>query len=301
MKKAPFLFVFLPAACLWLAACATKIQTRPDAVTVPEAKPKLQAAKQSLKNKQQAATQVPPVLGGLVQSDSWVIYKDKQQEEFKGHVSYDNDYYSFRSDYALSERALSRFSARGNVFLRQKAEDGTIYEAHASRAVYNYKTQKGHLYGSAKKPVKLVYSSPKENTVTATAENADFDLTERIFILQKDVRIERPTETGLQTLTAQKATFKQAQDYAILEGDARLTDGERTVLAETIIYDGQKNTSYAYGARPLAYGTTEQGTFAIIADKVQSDNEGHKILLDGQVQGWLVSPQINDSPINSKF
>jgi len=301
MNRNILLFVYLLVVSLGMTACSMKINTSPDAVTIPAAKPKLQAAKKSFKDRQQAASQIPPVLGGLVQSDSWVIYKDKQQEEFKGHVSYDNGHYTFRADYALSDRARNRFTARGNVFLRQQAEDGTIYEAYANRAVFNYKTQKGQLYGSEKQPVKLIYISPKQQTVTATAENADFDLAEQIFILQKNVHIERPTETGLQILTAQKATFKQIQEYAILEGDATLTDGSRTLLAETIIYDGQNNTSYAYGARPLAYGTTEQGTFAIIADKVQSDNEGHKILLDGQVQGWLVSPQINDSSVNSKF
>ena len=71
----------------------------------------------------------------------------------------------------------------------------------------------------------------------------------------------------------------------------KATDSQRTLEAETIVYDGAQNASYAYGARPLVHGTTEQGTFAVIADKVSADNEGNKITLDGKVQGWMVSPQ----------
>ena len=95
--------------------------------------------------------------------------------------------------------------------------------------------------------------------------------------------------------------FKEQQSHLTLSGKAELSDTQRTLMADTIVYDGEKNHSTAYGSRPLLSGTSEQGTFAIIADKVESDNAGRQVTLDGKVQGWVVSPQLNDSEINDKF
>lgn len=300
MKKNLTLLLLCVTATAFVAGCRTIKKEGPE-IVMPAAPRKISAAKNSLKDKKLKAAEIPPVLGGVVQSDSWVIYKNDQKEEFTGHVSYDNSIYVFQADYALSERALNRFSARGNVYLRQNELDGSFYEAYADKANFNYKTQQGSLTAAKKRFIKLIYSDEKKQTVTATARKATFDLEHKIFTLEKDVRVERPTPEGTQIFTAQKATFKQLEDYAILEGDATLTDGLRTLEAETIIYDGAHNQSYAYGARPLVHGSTEQGTFAIIADKVQSDNAGEQVLLDGKVQGWLVSPELNESDLNTKF
>lgn len=294
-----FLLAALPAAFL-LSGCKT-VRAEGPALKIPPAKPHLEQAKHSLKNKKDAAAALPPVLGGLVSSDSWVIYKDKQQEEFKGNVSYDNGVYAFRSDYALSERAQSRFSASGNVYLKQAEPNGPVYQAYADRARYNYKTQKGELRANKGKKIRLIYTDGKQEPVTAYARKASFNLADEIFVLEGDVRVERPTPEGLQTLTAQKATLQQAKNHLVLEGGAALADPQRTLQAQTIVYDGNNNQSYAYGARPLLSGQSEQGTFAIIADKVQSDNEGRRVVLDGKVQGWVVSPRLNDSAINDKF
>lgn len=299
MKKTLFLYSLL-ALAVFLNGCKT-VRAEGPQMPVPAAKPHVEKAKNNLKNKRKTAGEIPPVLGGVVQSDSWVIYKDKQQEEFIGNVSYDNGAYIFRADYALSERAQSRFSARGRVYLRQNEPDGSFYEAYADSARYNYKTQKGVLTATADKTVKIIYSDAKKQTVTATAKRASFDLNQKIFILQDKVRVERPTPKGTEILSAEKATYKQDENYAILEGGAKATDGSRTLEAETIVYDGNQNASYAYGARPLVHGQTDQGTFAVIADKVSSDNAAGTISLDGKVQGWIVSPQLNEADANSKF
>ena len=283
-----------------LAACTTVKKEGP-AVPAPAAKPRLAAAKSSLKNKKANSKEIPPVLGGLVQSDSWIIYQEKQEEEFKGNVSYDNGAYQFRSDYALSQRAKNLFTARGNVFLQQKEPKGSIYQAYADRAQFNYKTQRGTLFSSGKNVVRLHLQDEKGQTASARAKKVSFDLMEKVFVLEGNVYMERPTPEGLNTLQAQKVTVKQLEDYSLLEGNAKLSDGNRTLEAQTIEYDGQHNISSAYGERPLAYGQTEQGTFAIIADKVESDAEGNVVHLNGKVQGWLVSPQLNDEKINSKF
>ena len=299
MKKTPFLFVLLFAAAVFTSGCKTVHIEGPE-IKIPPAKKRLNLAKNSLKNKTQNM-QLPPVLGGLIASDSWVIYKDKQQEEFKGHVSYDNGVYTFRADYALSERAQNRFTARGNVYVKQAEPGAPVYEAYADYARYNYQTQKGFLKASKKNPVRLIYREEKEPPVTAYAQEAGFDLDQGLFVLEGDVRVERPAPEGMQTLKAQKATFKQNQNHLTLSGGAELSDSQRTLVADTIIYDGEHNYSTASGSRPLLSGTSEQGTFAIIADKVQADNEGRQITLNGKVQGWVVSPQLNDAEINDKF
>lgn len=300
MKKIPLWLVLLLPVTALLSGCRT-VRTQGPEVKVPPTKPRLMQAKHSLKQKT-SVTKMPQVLGGLVQSDSWVIYKDKEQEEFKGHVSYDNGIYTFRADYALSERAQNRFTARGNVYLKQAQPQAPVYEAYAHEARYNYKTQKGVLQAGGKDGVvRLIYTAPKEPSVTATARRVSFDLASEVFILQGNVRLERPTPQGVQTLTAEKATLKQREDWLMLEGGATASDSLRTLEAETLVYDGKSNASYAYGARPLLHGKSEQGTFAIIADKVQADNEGRLVTLDGKVQGWLVSPRINESEVNKKF
>lgn len=290
----------LLSGVLFFSACSTVKKEGPS-VPAPAAKPRLAAAKNNLKHKKSKATELPPVLGGLVQSDSWVIYKDKQEEEFKGNVSYDNGSYRFRSDYALSQRTLQLFTASGHVFLQQNEPDGTVYEAHADHARFNYHTQKGTLSAKGKNRVMLYFRNNKQQQATAYAQKVTFNLLEKVFVLEGQVYMERPTDTGLNTLQAQKVTFKQLEDYALLEGNAKLSDGNRTLEAQTILYDGQHNTSSASGERPLAYGKTEQGTFAIIADKVESDAQGNVVHLNGKVQGWMVSPQFNNEKINSSF
>lgn len=286
-------------ATVAVSGCRTVRAQGPE-IKIPPAKKQLSQAKRNLKQKA-AVSKMPAVLGGLVQSDSWIIYKDKQQEEFKGNVSYDNGTYRFRADYALSERALHRFTAKGNVYLRQAETNAPEYQAYADYARYNYKTQKGILTANKGKQIRLIYTDKKNGTATAYAKKAEFDLNEQIFILEGNVRVVRDTPQGPQTLTADKATYRQAKNHLLLEGGASASDSLRTLEADTIIYDGNNNASYAYGSRPLLHGTSEEGTFAIIADKVQTDNEGKKIILDGKVQGWAVSPRLNEASANTKF
>jgi len=291
MNRHPFLLYML-STLLVLSGCKT-VHVKTPPVEKPAKVSRVQQTKNTLKNKKSSVAQVPSVLGGLVKSDDWVIYPDKAQEEFLGHVSYDNGIYTFKADYALSERNKNRFTAKGNVYLKQQEKFSPSYEAYADYAQFNYKTQKGVLTSAANKRIKLIYTDGTEPPVTVMADKGSFDLATRIFIFEGKVLIERTTPEGMQTMSADKATIKQTENFVQLEGNATLSDGARTLAAETIVYDGTNNKSYAYGDRPLAYGTTEQGTFAIIADKVSSDAEGNQIILDGKVQGWLVSPELN--------
>lgn len=295
MKKLSLLFL-LACAC----GCQTVHVEKLPAVAAPAQTQKVSRAKTTLAQKKEVAKQIPPVLGGIVQSDNWIIYKDKEQEEFIGHVFYDNDIYLFKADYALSERAQNRLFAKGNVYLKQHEPGGPSYEVFTDEARFNYRTQKGTLTAYKNKKIKLIYTDTNQPPVTATAQKAAFDLTTQIFVLEGNVFISRTTPQGTQTMRADKATVKQLENFIKLEGNAVLSDGAQTLEADTVVYDGANNQSYAFGARPLLKGQTEQGTFAIIADKVSSDAEGSTVVLDGKVQGWLVSPELNSQDF-SKF
>ena len=104
-----------------------------------------------------------------------------------------------------------------------------------------------------------------------------------------------------QVIKAQEITARQKENYAILQGNAEAQNDDYHLKAQTIEYNGQKGYTYAYGGRPLLQGKTQDGTFAIIADKVTAENTSRKIKLAGQVEGWTVSEQINSSRANESL
>ena len=297
MKK----HIVLLFSALLISACYRAQVKAPEVQNIPQPKQTIAQKKAALQEKKKSAAQLPEVLGGIVQSDEWIIYKEKEQEEFKGHVFYDNGQYVFKANYALSDRKQHTATAQGNVYLKQKdLYAPTTYEAWGDYAHYNYKTGKGSLKSTSKNPVRLQLTDAAQ-TVTANAKHISFDTNSQVFILTGNVHAQRTTPEGTQTLQADKVTVKQLENYVRMDGNALLNDGQRTLQADTVIYDGEHNHSTAYGARPLATGSTEQGTFAIIADRVTSDAQGTVVTLDGQVQGWVVSPELNNNKINRQF
>lgn len=238
---------------------------------------------------------LPQTLGGVLQSDSWIVYQEKQEEEFKGNVSYQSDVYQFKADYALSQRAKNLFTAKGNVFLHKKDPDGSWYELRADQAVYNYKTGKGYALASTTRPVRLVYHTRQGDTIRARANRADFDTQNQIYQLTGSAIIVRTDPQGEKTtLKARKILAKQATQYALLQGDAEVFNDQYRLQSDQIKYDGQTQTATASGQRALANGTTENGTFAIIADEVTAQTDTRHIYLEGNVQGWLLSDQLNE-------
>lgn len=301
---------FAPAAAALVLALTAggcfSLENKTD-LSVPPAK--LDAArtvaeqkKDELKNKRRASSSLPDTLGGVVSSDRWVIYQDKQEEEFDGNVHYDNGVYAFRADHALSQRKQNLFTARGSVFLSKNEPDGSRYEIYADKAVYNYQTGKGRAEASAGKRIKLIYTTKKSGQVTALARRAEFDTKQGTYLLSGKTFVTHYDAAGQKaTLQADRIFARQGDRYVLLQGQAEVQNADYHLSAQTIEYDGAKQQSYAYGGRPLTRGKTEDGTFAIIADKVTAENDTRKIRLEGRVQGWTVSEQINSSEANKKF
>lgn len=280
-----------------------------DTKTVSAPQPNVGAAKaaagqkaQELKNKKKSSSQMPAVLGGVVSSDRWVVYKEKEEEEFEGNVHYDNGVYVFRSGYALSQRKQNLFTAKDNVYARKNEQDGGWYELYADKAVYNYQTGAGRAEASANKKIKLVYKTAKGDLITATARRADFNTKQETYRLSGGAFVTHKDALGkVSTLKADSITARQKDNYAVLQGNAQAQNADYNIKARTIEYDGANQMAYAYGERPLTRGKTEDGTFAIIADKVSAETDSRKIKLTGKVQGWTVSEQINNSRANKKL
>ncbi len=308
MKTAVRHFCMYAVAFLVAAVCLSGCASVKDKKTLTGQTPQPAAAKALADQKKQeikqkvAPSRLPETLGGAITSDRWVIYNEKQEEEFEGNVHYDNGTYAFRADYALSQRKQNLFTAKGNVFARYNAPEGAWYELYADKAVYNYQTGKGYAQASAPRQIKLVYQTEKGDLITAYAQKADFNTKEETYVLSTNVLVIYQGKDGQQaTLKAQQMTAKQKENYALLQGGAEAANADYNLKAQTIEYTGLQGYTYAYGGRPLLQGKTEDGTFAIIADKVTAENASRKIKLSGQVEGWTISKQINASKANESL
>ena len=296
--RAAFLTLFLP---LLLAGCFSLSDKKEYSVAVPPTAAAQAAEAQQkardLKNKKFSS--LPDTLGGVVSSDRWVIYKEKAEEEFEGNVHYDNGIYVFRAGYALSQRKKNLLTAKEDVYLRYNENKNVWYELYADKAVYNYQSGEGNAEAAGKKKIKLVYHTAQNELITAWARKAEFNTQTEVYHLTGSVFVTYRNAAGkISTLKAKEIIAKQKDNYAILQGDAEAQNDNYRLNAQTIEYNGREGYTYAYGGRPLLRGKTQDGTFAIIADRVSAENATRKIKMTGQVEGWTVSEQINQSRAN---
>lgn len=297
-RAAVILLPALLSGCFSLSDKAKHTVSVPPAASAKAAS--VQQKVQQLKDKKPAA--MPAALGGVISSDRWVVYKEKEEEEFEGNVHYDNGVYAFRSDYALSQRKKNLLTAKGNVYASYKEEDGAWYELYADEAAYNYRSGEGSAKAAAEERLKLVYHTSEGELINAWARQAVFNTQMEIYHLTGDVLISYQNAYGkISTLKAREITARKKEKYAVLQGGAEAQNDNYRLNAQTIEYDGRKGYTYAYGARPLLQGKTQDGTFAIIADEVTAENATRKIKLKGEVEGWTVSEQINNSHANSSL
>jgi len=295
MRALPFVIV---AASVFLGGCfslgdkntATSKQTLSPA---PAEKPQLPKPKEIVSPSKTKKIELPEMLGGTVASDSWIVYKEEEKEEFKGNVFYDNGMYVFRAQYALAERKKQRITTQGSVYARKNEPNGVYYEIYANQVIYNYQTGKGTAQAAARKRIKLVYKTERGDLITALAQKAIFNTKQETFELIGNVLVTHLDPQGKQaTLQADRLSGRQKDQYALLKGNALVKNAEYQLQADTLEYDGLKQLAYAYGDRPLARGANEDGTFAIIADKATIQTQSRHIELDGKVQGWVISDQL---------
>ena len=296
--KAAVLTLFFP---LLLAGCFSLSDKKEYSVSVPPAAAaKTAAAQQKAQNlKNKKFSSLPDTLGGVVTSDRWVIYKEKAEEEFEGNVHYDNGIYVFRAGYALSQRKKNLLTAKEDIYLRYNENKNVWYELYADKAVYDYQSGEGNAEAAGKKKIKLVYHTAQNELITAWARKAEFNTQTEVYHLSGSVFVTYQDAAGkISTLKAEEIIARQKDNYAILQGGAEAQNDSYRLNAQTIEYNGREGYTYAYGGRPLLRGKTQDGTFAIIADRVSADNATRKVKMTGQVEGWTVSEQINRSRAN---
>lgn len=194
------------------------------------------------------------LLGGMVKSDRWIIRKDKMEEEFIGNVSYANDVYTVKSDYALSRRKQQTFTLKGNVYAAQKQKD-TKAELTANSFFYDKKNDKGYALPARNNQVSAVYTT-YANRFKAFADRIDF----------KD----------------------KFSDYT-LSGNGELQDINNTLYAQTMLFNTQTGIFNAEGGRPVLWGFSQNGDYAMQADSITAQTQQGIYKAQGRVQGWVVS------------
>jgi lipopolysaccharide export system protein LptA len=194
------------------------------------------------------------LLGGLVQSDSWIIRKDKAEEEFVGNVRYDNDLYKIRADRGLSQRALRAYTLRGNVYAAR--ED---------------KTSKAHI-----KADKIFYNQTLGSGYALPKKGAQLELGYNI-----------KSDGPAYKIYGDRLDFGAKFTSYKLSGWAELDDKDNTLYSREMAFDFNTGLFEAYGGRPLLTGFNDDGDYAIAADKITADTRAGKYSARGRVQGWV--------------
>jgi len=233
-----------------------------------------------------AAQTLPPgLLGGMLKSDSWVIRKDLQQEEFKGNVSYNSSLYKLKSDYALSDRAKNTFTADGNVYLMNKDLSGAILELYSQNAVFNTVTQKGRAAAGPQNPLRIFYTVPDVYKIAAEGETLNIDGKKSTLEIKDNVKIKYTEPYDFALAFADYAFIDRAKNTARLSGGVELDNKNYTVRAEDIFYDGAFIT--VTGNYPLFTAANEDAYAAFQSDKVVINAATGYADAAGRIRGWI--------------
>ncbi len=193
------------------------------------------------------------LLGGLVQSDSWIIRKDKAEEEFIGNVRYENETYKISADRALSQRKLNAYTISGNVQASRK-QDGEEISLTANKVYFNAKKDYGYAQGSK-----------------SSQAHASFTSLNNIFNLYAD-----------------KINFGGKFTVFEAEGDCELNDMNNTLYSGKMAYNTQSGLFTASENRPVLFGYNDDGDYALQGDQITADNKNGIYTASGRVTGWLV-------------
>lgn len=194
------------------------------------------------------------LLGGLVSSDNWIIRKDKLEEEFVGNVRYQNDIYDIRADKALSRRAAQTYQLEGNVSARRSDIDYTASIA-AGKIFYDNRAKSGYARGDGKNQVSIFY---------------------------------QPQGAKAYTLYGDQINFSDSFAAYHAAGNAELDDFDNTIYAGQMAYNTQSGVFEAWQNRPLVLGFSDEGDYALQADKISANVHTGSYTAAGRVQGWLV-------------
>jgi len=194
------------------------------------------------------------LLGGMVQSDRWIIRKDKMEEEFSGNVSYKNNIYDIRADYGLSNHKEKTFDLRGRI-RASMLNKGNKVSLTAERFFYDRKRDKGFAVPAKGRQLEISYKTINNN-FKAYADRLDF---------------------------SEKLSLYKTQ------GNCELDDINNTLYADKMEFNQNNGVFNAEGGRPVLWGFREDGDYAIQADTMTAHTQDGFFKANGRVRGWVVS------------
>ncbi len=193
------------------------------------------------------------LMGSVVKSKIWKMDRKKGKEIFIGDVSFINDTYTLKSDYAEYWRKEKRWKLSGNVYCMRRFNDLSKLTLFASNAQFNQQFENGVLWGEKKK-TKAVYHSKEGRKI--------FSYSDRI---EADYPKNRINFFG-------NFSLKSEMNYAV---------------SDNASYDKNTEVFTMTGSRPIVRSAEQKYNFALKGNVVKYYQVSGNIAVLGNAYGWL--------------
>ena len=192
------------------------------------------------------------LMGSIVKSKSWKIDRKNNKEIFKGDVSFKNQYYNLKSDYAEYNHKTKYWNLNGNVYCQRFLENETSIELTCEKGVFFEEFENATLYKGTN-PIKTIYFSEDERTLLSYCD---------------EVNIDNKTN---------KIDFK---NNFILETQ------KSHAFSSNALYDNTKGMFILSGAKPVVIGMEKGYNFAIQGEILKFYKDKNDIEILGCAKGW---------------
>ena len=192
------------------------------------------------------------LMGSIVKSKSWKIDRKNNKEIFKGDVSFKNQYYNLKSDYAEYNHKTKFWDLKGNVYCQRVFPNKTSIELICERGVFFEEFENASLY-KGKKPIKTIYFSNNGRTLLSYCD---------------EVNINNKTN---------EVNFK---NNFILEAE------KNHAYSDNALYDNTNGIFILSGSKPVVIGKEKGYNFALQGDTLKFHKDKNDIEVFGRAKGW---------------
>ena len=192
------------------------------------------------------------LMGSIVKSKSWKIDRKNNKEIFKGNVSFKNQYYNLKSDYAEYNHKTKYWDLKGNVYCQRVFQNETSIELTCERGVFFEEFENGTLY-KGKKPIKTIYFSNDGRTLLSYCDEVNIDNTTNNINFKRNFILE-----------TQKSHAYSAN----------------------ALYDHENGIFILSGSKPVVIGKEKGYNFALQGDTLKFYKDKNDIEVHGRAKGW---------------
>lgn len=192
------------------------------------------------------------LMGSIVKSKSWKIDRKNNKEIFKGDVSFKNQYYNLKSDYAEYNHKTKYWNLKGNVYCQRVFQNKTSIELNCERGVFFEEFENASLYMGTD-PIKTIYISNNGR---------------KLFSYCDEVNINNKTN---------QVNFK---NNFILEAE------KNHAYSDNALYDNTKGIFILSGSKPVVIGKEKGYNFALQGDILKFHKDKNDIEVFGRATGW---------------